>query len=208
MTQSSEHAKLLYPEMPLCIGYLSEASSMTFATSLDSDYTSLGYLQEKYPDIIDSFKNGEWYVDHGKTMSIGEVCYIKSNNSESLLEIPLTEMHLFVDACGQQKKKCKVCNVSGSLKKCNGCDAKGIFIFYCSEKCQKKDWKKGHKNHCFSTAIENNEEEKKQEEIEKCKTCGANTSTLKKCSGCQSVLYCNRECQKRDWKNHRHECIH
>lgn len=149
MTQSSEHAKLFYPEMPLCIGYLSEGSSLTFATSLDGDYTSLGYLQEKYSCIIQTFKNGEWYIDHGKTMSTGEVCYIKSNISESLLEIPLKEMHLFVDVCGRQNKKCKVCNMTGSLKKCFGCDAKGISIFYCSEQCQKKDWKKGHKNHCF-----------------------------------------------------------
>lgn len=205
MTQTSEHAKLLYPEMPLCIGYLSEGSSMTFVASLDSDYTSLGYLQEKYPHIIDSFKNGEWYVDHGKTMSFGEVCYIKSNNSESLLEVPLHEMHLFVNVYSQQKKKCKVCNATGSLKKCVGCDTKGISIFYCSEQCQKKDWKKNHKNNCFSTAIE---EEKEVEEVEKCKTCGVKSSTLKKCSGCQSVLYCNRECQKHDWKKHRHECVH
>ncbi|KAH6901727.1 hypothetical protein BKA70DRAFT_680226 [Coprinopsis sp. MPI-PUGE-AT-0042] len=26
------------------------------------------------------------------------------------------------------------------------------------------------------------------------------------CSGCQSALYCSRQCQKRDWELHKHEC--
>jgi hypothetical protein len=32
------------------------------------------------------------------------------------------------------------------------------------------------------------------------------TSTLKKCSGCKSVLYCSPKCQKADWPAHKPNC--
>lgn len=202
-TESSAHAKLLYPEMPLCIGYLSEKSIMNFVTSIDSDYTSLGYVKEKFPSVFQAFENGEWYIDQGKVMSFGPVCYIKSQSEseESLLEIPLSEMDLFVKACGEQKKRCKVCKVykedDQKMKKCMGCAEKGISILYCSEMCQKKDWKKGHKNDCLSyVSLPYNE---------KCSNCES-SSNLKKCTGCHIVSYCNKECQKQHWKTHKKEC--
>jgi hypothetical protein len=43
----------------------------------------------------------------------------------------------------------------------------------------------------------------------KCKTCnklGGKNNNLKKCNGCNKVYYCNVECQKKDWKNHRNIC--
>lgn len=194
MTESIEHAKSLYPDFPLCIGYLSQGSTMNFVTSLDNDYTSLGYIQEKFPDIINSFKMGEWYIDHGHTMSIGEVCYIKtySLSHDSTLEVPLSELELFVNICGIQQKKCKVCReTKEKMMRCAGCDKKDIPIFYCSQKCQKKDWKK-HKKHCFC--------------FETCGMCGKKSDSLKKCSGCESISYCDRQCQKKDWKTHKPHC--
>lgn len=207
MTESSQHAKLLYPDMPLCIGYLSEGNTLNFVTSLDSDYTSLGYIQEKFPTIFRSFQNGEWYIHQAKIMSIGQVCYIKSHSQteENLLEIPLSEMELFVKACGEQKKRCKVCKVfkgdDQKMKKCMGCAEKEINILYCSENCQKKDWKKGHKNDCLTYAS------LPIEENEKCSNCDSSSHDLKKCAGCHLVSYCNKECQKQHWKIHKKECI-
>src|ERR1700678_1186058 len=37
-----------------------------------------------------------------------------------------------------------------------------------------------------------------------CKVCCEATNTL--CAGCSSVHYCSKECQKRDWKNHKPSC--
>ncbi len=38
-----------------------------------------------------------------------------------------------------------------------------------------------------------------------CKICGK-TTELKKCARCQKIFYCSRECQKKDWPNHKAEC--
>lgn len=35
-----------------------------------------------------------------------------------------------------------------------------------------------------------------------------NKQTLKRCSQCKRVRYCSIQCQKRDWKYHKHECKH
>ncbi|KAM3077407.1 hypothetical protein ACMFMG_006752 [Clarireedia jacksonii] len=40
----------------------------------------------------------------------------------------------------------------------------------------------------------------------KCNTCGKSEGSLKKCSRCGVVWYCNHGCQKADWKAHKREC--
>jgi hypothetical protein len=50
---------------------------------------------------------------------------------------------------------------------------------------------------------------KKASDKIECSNCGKkdeNGVTLKKCAGCHSVFYCNAECQKKDWSNHRVAC--
>lgn len=39
-----------------------------------------------------------------------------------------------------------------------------------------------------------------------CAACGATGSALQ-CGRCKAVHYCGRECQKRDWKNHKESCV-
>lgn len=212
ITESSQHAKSLYPEMPLCIGYLSKGSTLNFVTSRNSDYTSLGYVKEKFPSIFRTFQNGEWYIYKAKVMSIGPVCYIKSHASheENLLEIPLSEMELFEKICGEQRKRCNVCKVENEgdrkMKKCMGCAEKGVNILYCSENCQKKDWKKDHKNDCLYGAFPSENHEIFENDEEKCANCSSFSSSLKKCAGCHLVSYCDRDCQKQHWKSHKAEC--
>lgn len=43
-----------------------------------------------------------------------------------------------------------------------------------------------------------------QELLHVCKACGA--AAINKCSGCLGVFYCNRDCQKADWKEHKKVC--
>jgi hypothetical protein len=56
------------------------------------------------------------------------------------------------------------------------------------------------------------EKRKMVRNIEKFKECGVCGSfggrdgKLKKCSGCNCVLYCSAECQKSDWTNHKLYC--
>lgn len=43
-----------------------------------------------------------------------------------------------------------------------------------------------------------------------CATCqkteATNAKPLLRCSGCKSITYCNKDCQKADWKNHKKDC--
>lgn len=41
-----------------------------------------------------------------------------------------------------------------------------------------------------------------------CTKCGTkeDANTLKRCTGCKFVKYCNVDCQKADWKNHKSVC--
>ena len=41
--------------------------------------------------------------------------------------------------------------------------------------------------------------------ISECAVC--NTPTTTRCSQCNMVRYCSRECQKQDWKKHKKICI-
>ena len=46
-----------------------------------------------------------------------------------------------------------------------------------------------------------------------CKTCGKLNAELSKeekklktCSKCKRVAYCSKECQKKDWEDHKYDC--
>lgn len=49
-----------------------------------------------------------------------------------------------------------------------------------------------------------------QSQKESCLKCGATTTKagnpLLRCSKCKTVKYCSPDCQKKDWKKHKHMC--
>ena len=50
------------------------------------------------------------------------------------------------------------------------------------------------------------EQLKNRESQSKCNVCHRKTETVKKCSGCYLVWYCNSKCQQLDWGNHKEHC--
>ena len=42
--------------------------------------------------------------------------------------------------------------------------------------------------------------------IHTCFTCGKSGAKLSSCSQCHRAYYCNRECQRKDWKRHKRAC--
>jgi SET and MYND domain-containing protein len=40
----------------------------------------------------------------------------------------------------------------------------------------------------------------------RCFSCMKKTGVLLKCASCKQVSYCDRNCQKKDWKDHKDEC--
>ena len=88
---------------------------------------------------------------------------------------------------------CSVCLKEGA-KRCSRCKVQ----FYCSKECQQKDWK-NHKNVC-------NELHQRSVGLAQdiCSVCSKEGT--KKCNKCEVKFYYSRECQKKDWKNHRTIC--
>jgi splicing suppressor protein 51 len=41
----------------------------------------------------------------------------------------------------------------------------------------------------------------------KCQKAAGPANPLKRCAKCREASYCNRECQKADWKNHKKDCV-
>jgi ankyrin repeat protein len=39
-----------------------------------------------------------------------------------------------------------------------------------------------------------------------CENCGSSSKRLKLCSKCEKVRYCSRDCQVKDYKEHKKEC--
>jgi hypothetical protein len=52
-----------------------------------------------------------------------------------------------------------------------------------------------------------NEIKKEIKKQETCTFCLKKKENLKKCSSCHSAFYCDRECQTKDWKKHKLNCV-
>jgi hypothetical protein len=86
---------------------------------------------------------------------------------------------------------------------CDGCSK----VFLCCLKCPKENWK-AHK--CKEERQKQPEDIKSKTTHKKIKhkvTCaGCKERGTHQCGGCKEVYYCGTECQKQDWKRHKHEC--
>lgn len=86
-----------------------------------------------------------------------------------------------------------------NVLKCSKC----LVAVYCGKECQVKDWKI-HKKTCIKS--EATPIPVKQDELQKCAYCRLKSSSLKKCTRCMKVMYCSKNCQAKDWKNHKAQC--
>ena len=96
---------------------------------------------------------------------------------------------------------CGWCSKTGSdLQRCAACKT----VRYCDVQCQKKAWK-SHKKVCSKPKPEKSSPET-GESSKACDFCGKTPVELQRCAACQEVRYCDKLCQKRDWKSHRENC--
>lgn len=92
-----------------------------------------------------------------------------------------------------------------NLDNLNGKDMAKSFI--CQNACAEM-LKKAEDCGLFTEVMERIAElrEGYDKEQESCKACKTNNMKLYLCSRCRSVKYCSKECQKKDWTTHKHNC--
>ena len=135
------------------------------------------------------------------SMSLGGSAVEKKDNDTENNEAPAK----VCSACGEK---------SDALKKCTACKS----VWYCDVACQKRH-RTEHRKECnrikkeLVTAAEpeNNEDDNKKNvpngsPTKLCSACGKKSDTLKKCSGCLCVWYCDKKCQNKHRKEHKREC--
>lgn len=111
----------------------------------------------------------------------------------------IRESNKFKHLIAQGDKLCNSCYNPDVSKKCSGCD----FVYYCDKECQRADWP-DHKAQCHKSdqQIVFFKEEFVQTYCNLCKKL----EVRKKCSTCELVYYCDKDCQLADWSNHKHNC--
>ena len=77
---------------------------------------------------------------------------------------------------------------------------------YCSKECQIENWDL-HKKECFTRA--DRKERRlilKEIMVSPCVVC-CTSSNSKRCDKCRNVRYCSKQCQTKDWDNHKNTCV-
>lgn len=118
--------------------------------------------------------------------------------------------------------KCGLCDAEKeNMQRCSKCHN----VYYCSRKCQIKDWKKAHKKLCKGLLNKNEQNEdvtlmsgapKVLNDAgiqnptviypsDSCAACGEKAQ-LKRCARCLAVMYCSKVCQNEHWHQHKHSC--
>ena len=114
---------------------------------------------------------------------------------------------------------CSVCGEPASLT-CARCKA----VCYCAPACQSRDWSK-HKGVCVAALVVDGSAaaavssttatttaslaaEEISLETPAFGLCAADCGkpAILRCSGCLGTFYCGKECQKREWKQHKEQC--
>ena len=97
--------------------------------------------------------------------------------------------------------RCAQCfQESAKLKACSKCHT----VYYCNKECQKKHWKE-HKKTCCALH-DCSEQTKHLDEVSMCSYCSKTSNYLKKCTLCYAVQYCDKDCQRKHWPQHKMQC--
>lgn len=103
--------------------------------------------------------------------------------------------------CGRSSKALKRCRQCGSAQ-------------YCGKECQGNHWAQ-HKSECKRLSASFPAKDRQGStnpspqllwKTASCAFCGAYSAQLKSCTRCGKVKYCGKECQRKHWNEHKHQC--
>jgi ankyrin repeat protein len=118
-------------------------------------------------------------------------------------------LRLTTSAVAARCEECALCATALSTTKRLRCDC-CLAVCYCSQACQRSDWKGNHKQTCKApSVVVATAPPAVAEKQYCCAQCGTTTSDRKKmqtCSVCKTVYYCNRKCQVAHWELHEPVC--
>ena len=111
----------------------------------------------------------------------------------------IRESNKFKQLIANGEKLCNNCYNPDVSKRCTGCD----FVYYCDKDCQRANWS-FHKAQCHKSdqQLVFFQDSFVQTYCNFCKKL----EVRKKCSTCELVYYCDRNCQLADWSNHKDNC--
>ena len=118
-------------------------------------------------------------------------------------ESPATSVQTAKNLMSPTQSTCSFCNQPQfHLRKCTRC-AK---VQYCNRDCQAQDWPE-HKKTCSEAAALQSSRNAAHDALPRCTRCKKLSATLKKCTKCSSVQYCDQACQRSDWPEHKKVCM-
>ena len=120
---------------------------------------------------------------------------VKSDQSRSE-EVKLVEEHC-CSVCGRLVVDLVKCDRCLSARFCGKCEKQHLYEHKISHETSKIDSEMPFGNTASSDLVG---------PADKCSYCSTPSDQLRKCSRCQSVQYCNQECQKKHWKEHKKYC--
>jgi len=124
-----------------------------------------------------------------------------STNQDYISPSRLQEIFTNFLSCCNTCGKTEACLKDNEKMKPCPCHA----VTYCSQACQKTDWKNKHKTRCKRNKKET-KPIKKTKPLSFCHMCSSTEKKLSWCSRCHAVAYCSRDCQVKDWKTHKEYC--
>ena len=95
-------------------------------------------------------------------------------------------------------RRCENCDqdILERIQLCSGCKK----VAYCNIRCQKSHWKQ-HKKTCSYV------QKASEAIVHHCESCSKELAEhVLMCAGCRKVAYCNTECQRSHWKQHKPNC--
>lgn len=181
----------------LLSSYLGSRDTAVIHTMGDPETLIVTFIRAS--DVF-SFISEEWLPHGNKCVAHDMLSMIRRFEGRTTLRIGDDTMDLVLP---KYITACFVCGATEGLTLCPGCRSVG----YCSAACQQELGGHNCPGKRVTGGIANLGNMSNLPVCVTCSTMGTLSAPMKFCGGCKCAMYCNRACQKADWRRHRRACF-